>query len=64
MTLMISSWTVYRCVYCEIESEAETFLLNNGKWYPVRSDFLNMVDHSFEEVTNHELHLPDFSTRL
>jgi uncharacterized protein (TIGR04141 family) len=59
--LMISSWTVYRCIYCEIESEAETFLLNNGKWYRVRSDFLNMVDHSFEEVTNHELHLPDFS---
>jgi len=58
--LTVSSWAFYRCIYCEIDSDTDTFLLNNGKWYRVRSDFLALVDNSFDEVINRDLHLPEF----
>ena len=41
-----------RCIYCEVDADNETFLLNNGKWYRVRSDFLGIVNNSFNEVMN------------
>ena len=60
-TLTVTNWTLYRCVYCEVDLDGETFLLNNGKWYRIRSDFLQTVNNSFAEVTGGNLQLPDYS---
>ncbi len=37
------------------------FFINNGKWYRIRSDFLQTVNNSFAEVTGGNLQLPDYS---
>ena len=58
---VVANWPVYRCIYCEVDADNETFLLNNGKWYRVRSDFLGIVNNSFNEVMNCTLGLPDYS---
>lgn len=58
--LVAETWPLYRCIYCEIDSGTETFLLNNGKWYRIRSDFLGTVNNSFAEVVNSTFRLPDF----
>src|SRR5260221_419420 len=58
---VVANWPVYRCIYCEIDANNEIFLLNNGKWYRVRSDFLGVVNHSFDEVMNGTLTLPNYS---
>jgi uncharacterized protein (TIGR04141 family) len=56
----VGNWPLYKCIYCEIESPNETFLLNNGKWYRVRSDFLETVDNSFREVLRDSPQLPNY----
>jgi len=58
---VVANWPLYRCIYCEVDSGGETFLLNNGKWYRIRSDFLQSVNSSFDEVTGGPLQLPDYS---
>lgn len=57
----VTNWTLYRCIYCEVDSGTETFLLNNGKWYRISSDFLQSVNRSFDEVVGDSVQLPDYS---
>ena len=59
--LVVTSWSVYRCIYCEIDSGNETFLLNNGKWYRIWQDFLEAVNTSFDAVSGGGLSLPNYS---
>lgn len=59
--LAVRNWTLYRCIYCEIDRDGETFLLNNGKWYRVRTDFLQLVNDSFDGVLSDAFHFPDFA---
>lgn len=37
-------WTVYRCLYAEIDDGADTYILSNAKWYRVDRDFVAMVN--------------------
>jgi uncharacterized protein (TIGR04141 family) len=40
-----STWTVYRCLYCEIDDGAtDTFLLYDGKWYRITRDFVETTN--------------------
>jgi len=57
------SWTVYRCLYCEIEQENETYLLNNGKWYRVGTDFRQRINEQFTKVPRSELQLPPYDDK-
>jgi uncharacterized protein (TIGR04141 family) len=59
--LPVTSWALYRCIYCEIDLDGQTFLLNNGKWYRIRSDFLQTVNDSFAAALNPGLTLPDYA---
>lgn len=59
--LAVRAWPIYRCIYFETDRQGETFLLNNGKWYRVRTDFLQLVNGSFDEVVSDRLRLPDFA---
>jgi uncharacterized protein (TIGR04141 family) len=60
---VIESWTVYRCLYCEIEQGNETYLLNNGKWYRVGTDFRQRINEQFTKVPRCELHLPQYDDK-
>jgi uncharacterized protein (TIGR04141 family) len=53
-------WTVYRCLYCEIDEGAETYLLNNGKWYRLGADFRERINDQFTKVPRCELGFPNF----
>ena len=57
------SWTVYRCLYCEIDQGNETYLLNNGKWYRLGADFRDRINKQFEQVPRCELVFPDFNDK-
>jgi uncharacterized protein (TIGR04141 family) len=43
-------WPIYRCIYAEIESRGNTFLLNNGKWFQVASTFMAEVNRSIARL--------------
>jgi uncharacterized protein (TIGR04141 family) len=52
---MPKQWTVYRCLYAEIDQGADTFILYDGKWYRVRTDF---VTDTNAEVARHVVTVP------
>lgn len=57
------SWTVYRCLYCEIEEGNETYLLNNGKWYRVGTDFRQRINDQFAKVPRCDVQLPEYNDK-
>lgn len=38
------AWSVYRCLYCEIDAGQDTFLLYDGKWYRITRDFVTAIN--------------------
>jgi uncharacterized protein (TIGR04141 family) len=40
----IRRWTVYSCLYGEIEHDATTYLLSSGVWYRVEREFVATID--------------------
>ncbi len=57
----IEHWPIYRCIYCEIENPGETFMLNGGKWYQVKADFVEDVNLAFARFPRYGGQLPAFS---
>jgi uncharacterized protein (TIGR04141 family) len=55
------SWSIYRCLYFETEQGGETFLLTNGKWYRVGTQFLTRVNEAYASIPKNSLPLPDFN---
>jgi uncharacterized protein (TIGR04141 family) len=54
---VIDSWSAYSCLYCELESDGRTYVLNAGKWYRVAPDFVRTV-------TEHISRIPESSVEL
>lgn len=38
------TWSWYRCLYCEIDDGANTYLLYDGRWYRVSRDFIEVIN--------------------
>jgi uncharacterized protein (TIGR04141 family) len=60
---IFDSWTVYRCLYCEIDDGNDTFLLNNGKWYKLGTDFRERINQQFEKVPRCTCQFPEFKDK-
>lgn len=46
-------WNAYSCLYCEVHDEQKkTYLLSNGKWYEIESDYAQEVNAEFEAFRN------------
>lgn len=49
----INDWAAYKCLYCEINKNNKTFLLNDGKWYEIKADFVQKVNDFYNtEIQN------------
>lgn len=55
------SWPVYKCLYCEIEHDGETYLLSTGKWYKISSDFVTQVNNYMGSLSRFEIALPPYA---
>lgn len=60
---IFENWTVYRCLYCEIEQGNETYLLNNGKWYRVGTEFRQRINDQFTKVPRSDFQLPQYNDK-
>jgi len=56
-----AEWSVYRCLYAEVEANGSTFLLNNALWYEIESDFLKEVSEEVETIQPFANDLPAFN---
>jgi len=54
------SWAIHRCVVGEVSSGADTYVLNEGKWYRVRSSFLDTVNSFVESMQALSIPLPAY----
>jgi len=59
----MEEWPVYRCIYCEIDHDSETFLLNNGKWYRIGGKFLSRINDFYAAIPQSALSLPQYNDK-
>lgn len=59
----IHDWPVYRCIYCELKLDGETFALNNGRWYRVDANFLSKLDLIVKAIPHSTLGLLDYTDK-
>lgn len=57
---VLESWTAFSCLYCEHEHDGSSYVLNGGKWYEIKQDFVTTVDNSFKEIPSYPNQLIDF----
>jgi uncharacterized protein (TIGR04141 family) len=55
------SWSVYKCIYCEVDHDGDTYLLNNGLWYCINKDYLDEVDDEMKAFPICGFTLPAFN---
>jgi uncharacterized protein (TIGR04141 family) len=53
-------WSLYSCLYCELDHEGHAYLLSGGKWYRVDRDFVSEVNRYFEQLPRLEIDMPEY----
>jgi uncharacterized protein (TIGR04141 family) len=57
-----SEWSVYKCIYAEIDRNKSTFLLNDGRWYEVARGYVREIDDAIQRIPQLKgLTLPKFT---
>lgn len=54
-------WQAIKCLYCELDIENHTCLLNGGKWYEIENDFVKTVNNSYSDIPDYEITLPKYN---
>lgn len=57
----VKSWPVYRCLYAEIKFGSDSYILRNGVWYKINSDFVSAVDDYLSDIDIHPFSFPIYS---
>jgi uncharacterized protein (TIGR04141 family) len=60
---LIGRWTAYKCIYSEIERGSKTFLLSNGRWYRVNTDYAAQINDFYAGMHRSKLMLPGYSQK-
>ncbi|RJQ38128.1 MAG: hypothetical protein C4550_07065 [Nitrospiraceae bacterium] len=54
------SWSIYKCLYAEIDHDNATYILNGGKWFIVDRNFVARTDLEFARIDRSLLSLPHY----
>lgn len=57
----IKKWSAYRCLYAEVSTESEQYILRNGQWYIVNNDFVKNIDNYLEGFDAYDFEFPTYS---
>jgi uncharacterized protein (TIGR04141 family) len=55
------SWPMYRCIYCEIDLEGDTYLLSGGRWYRIGRGFVKEVNEDVRRLPKYSRSPPEFA---
>ena len=58
---IIFKWSYFKCLYAEIELNAEQYILNNGQWYHVNTDFVQSINAYYDNVEISNIDLIDYT---
>jgi uncharacterized protein (TIGR04141 family) len=56
--LIGAHWSVYKCLYAEIEHHGHKYILNDGSWFSVALSFVKKTDSDFRNLGVSKLELP------
>lgn len=59
---ILDSWSVYRCLVCELTEGKNLFVLSNGEWSQVSFTFANQVHEYLKTIPESALNLPNSTT--
>lgn len=54
-------WPVYRCIYADITYERQQYLLNDGKWFKVDTQFAEKINDNYNKISVCPLPLPKYT---
>lgn len=57
---VFKSWSVFRCLYAEIELDGATHVLNDGKWFSIAKDFVERTNTEYAAIPISDLKLPEY----
>jgi uncharacterized protein (TIGR04141 family) len=56
-----SPWSLYSCIYCEIEKE---FFLSNKKWYKINEKFIETIESNINEIKESDIDFIDYNYQV
>lgn len=56
----LKGWPVFKCLYAEIDLDERKYILNDGKWFSVETDFVARTDAAFATIPTCALTLPPY----
>ncbi|RUO59205.1 TIGR04141 family sporadically distributed protein [Pseudidiomarina marina] len=57
----VKKWSAYRCLYAEVSAGKEQYILRNGQWYIVNSNFVEYIDKYLEGFDPYDFEFPVYS---
>ncbi|PTB16780.1 sporadically distributed protein, TIGR04141 family [Trinickia symbiotica] len=54
----LKKWTAYRCLYAEIASGPQTYILRNGDWHAIKESFIQRVDGQLSKLEIDTIKMP------
>lgn len=51
-------WSIYKCIYAEVNHGDNKYILNGGKWFRINNDFVNDTNKRFNQITRSSINLP------
>ena len=54
------AWSIYKCLYAEIEKSDQKYIFNGGLWYRVDEDFVAQTNGDFSNIPMSTIALPSY----
>jgi uncharacterized protein (TIGR04141 family) len=58
--IVVDKWSIFHCIYSEIEIDDKTYLLTDGKWYCIDPSFVRQIDKDISELRQTNIKLPKY----
>ncbi|MGP8433744.1 TIGR04141 family sporadically distributed protein [Paraburkholderia fungorum] len=58
---VFKSWSIFKCLYAEVDLSGTKYILNDGKWFNVSVDFVARTDAEFSAIPSSSLKLPEYN---
>ncbi|WP_157632996.1 TIGR04141 family sporadically distributed protein [Burkholderia ubonensis] len=58
---VFKSWSIFKCLYAEIDLSGIKYILNDGKWFKVATDFVARTNAEFSAIPYSGIKLPEYS---
>lgn len=59
--ISIKSWPAYRCIYAEVDNGNDKYIIRNGSWFKVESDFIAQIDSRLANIPVDSNSLPPYA---